>query len=197
MSKPFRILVVDDDADVGYLFRRLLGGPPEVSTARDGYQAIEQAQQGSIDLAFVDVRLPSLDGIETLRRLKQLAPDAVFIMMSGHAGAEEVQKAFLLGAHDFVAKPLRDVNEILTIEQVARYLSLHELTVRRLAREEEIPAFKVGRQWRVKRELLDRWIEREAFGNMRVDARQGPSRATTESGSGWLCYREQTEEGLS
>jgi len=38
--------------------------------------------------------------------------------------------------------------------------------VRRLAREGEIPAFKVGRQWRVKRDLLDRWIEREALRNM-------------------------------
>jgi excisionase family DNA binding protein len=54
----------------------------------------------------------------------------------------------------------------MTIEQVARYLSLHELTVRRLARDGEIPAFKVGRQWRIKRELLDRWIEREALLNM-------------------------------
>ena len=55
-----------------------------------------------------------------------------------------------------------DGDHIMTIEEVARYLSLHELTVRRLAREREIPAFKVGRQWRVKKALLDRWIEREA-----------------------------------
>lgn len=58
------------------------------------------------------------------------------------------------------------VNEIMTIEQVARYLSLHELTVRRLARDGNIPAFKVGRQWRIKRKLLDSWIEREAFRNL-------------------------------
>jgi len=51
-------------------------------------------------------------------------------------------------------------------EEVARYLSLHELTVRRLAREGEIPAFKIGRQWRVKKALLDRWIEREAMRNV-------------------------------
>jgi len=162
-SKAFRVLVVDDDVDVGYLFQRLLGGPPEVSTATDGYQAIEKAEQANLDLVFVDVRLPGLDGIETLRRLKELAPDAVFVMMSGHIVTEEVKEAFSLGAHDFLAKPFRDINEIITIEQVARYFSLHELTVRRLAREGEIPAFKVGRQWRVKRGLLDRWIEREAM----------------------------------
>ena len=75
---------------------------------------------------------------------------------------EEIKRAFDMGAQDFIAKPFRDPDQIMTIEQVARYLSLHELTVRRLAREGEIPAFKVGRQWRVKKALLDRWIEREA-----------------------------------
>lgn len=50
---------------------------------------------------------------------------------------------------------------LMTVQEVAKYLSLHELTVRRLAREGGIPAFKVGRQWRVKRDLLERWIERK------------------------------------
>jgi excisionase family DNA binding protein len=165
-DKGFNVLVVDDDADVGYLFERLLGGPQEVSTAADGYEAVEKAQQQKFDLIFVDVRLPGIDGVETLKQLKELNPDAVFIMMSGHDVSEEVREAFLVGAQDFIPKPFRDVSEIMTIEQVARYLSLHELTVRRLARDGEIPAFKVGRQWRVKRELLDRWIEREALRNM-------------------------------
>ena len=59
-----------------------------------------------------------------------------------------------------------DGDHIMTIEEVARYLSLHELTVRRLARDGEIPAFKIGRQWRVKKDLLDRWIERETMKNI-------------------------------
>lgn len=162
-DKEFNVLVVDDDPDVGYLFERLLGGPQEVSTAADGKEAIEKAQQQAYDLIFVDVRLPDMDGVTTLKRLKELNPDAVFIMMSGHPVSEEIKEAFSVGAQDFIPKPFRDVSEIMTIEQVARYLSLHELTVRRLARDGEIPAFKVGRQWRVKRELLDRWIEREAL----------------------------------
>ena len=74
--------------------------------------------------------------------------------------------AMAMGAQDFLPKPFQDLDEIMTIEEVARYLSLHELTVRRLAREGEIPAFKVGRQWRVKRRILDRWIERETRRNL-------------------------------
>jgi excisionase family DNA binding protein len=52
-----------------------------------------------------------------------------------------------------------ELSEMMTIAEVAMYLKLHELTVRRLAREGELPAFKVGRQWRVKRDLLESWIE--------------------------------------
>jgi excisionase family DNA binding protein len=52
-----------------------------------------------------------------------------------------------------------ELPEMLTIAEVAEYLKLHELTVRRLAREGELPAFKVGRQWRIKRKLLESWIE--------------------------------------
>jgi excisionase family DNA binding protein len=164
--KEFNVLVVDDDENVGHLFERLLGGAQEVSMAATGAEAIQRAQEKPYDLVFVDVRLPGMNGIETLKRLKEISPDAVYIMMSGHDVSDEVREAYSAGAQDFIPKPFRAVSEIMTIEQVARYLSLHELTVRRLARDGEIPAFKVGRQWRVKRELLDRWIEREALRNM-------------------------------
>lgn len=57
-------------------------------------------------------------------------------------------------------------NDMLTIAQVATFLKLHELTVRRLAREGELPAFKIGRQWRIKRDLLEKWIsERSGRGS--------------------------------
>ena len=52
-----------------------------------------------------------------------------------------------------------EMSDMMTIAEVAKYLKLHELTVRRLAREGELPAFKVGRQWRIKRDLLEAWIE--------------------------------------
>jgi excisionase family DNA binding protein len=56
---------------------------------------------------------------------------------------------------------------MMTIDEVAEYLQIHSLTARRLAREGVIPAFKVGRQWRIKRELLDRWIERGSMQDVR------------------------------
>jgi excisionase family DNA binding protein len=55
---------------------------------------------------------------------------------------------------------------LMTIDDVAQYLGLHPLTVRRLARDGEIPALKIGRQWRVKRELLDQWMEDKSMKNI-------------------------------
>jgi len=60
----------------------------------------------------------------------------------------------------------RQFPPIMTIADVAEYLGLHELTVRRLARERAIPALKLGRQWRVKRDLLEKWIESRSMENL-------------------------------
>ena len=165
--KAFRVLVVDDDPEIGTLFRRVLGNRSQtVTVARDGYEALERVNQDKYDLVFLDVKLPGMDGVETLEKIKSVSPDSIVVMMSGYSVEEEIKRAIDMGAQDFLSKPFEDMDQIMTIEEVARYLSLHELTVRRLAREGEIPAFKIGRQWRVKRTLLDRWIEREVLRNI-------------------------------
>lgn len=57
-------------------------------------------------------------------------------------------------------------NVIMTIEDVAEYLQLHPLTVRRLARENQLPLTKIGRQWRTSRQIMDAWFERESMKNV-------------------------------
>ncbi len=64
---------------------------------------------------------------------------------------------------------------IMTIAEVAQYLGLHELTVRRLAREGAIPALKLGRQWRIKRDLLEKWIEQRSLNNLGELGQEGQS----------------------
>lgn len=59
-----------------------------------------------------------------------------------------------------------DFPSIMTIAEVAEYLGLHELTVRRLAREGQLPALKLGRQWRVKKDLLEKWIGQRSMDNI-------------------------------
>lgn len=74
-----------------------------------------------------------------------------------------------------------DFPSILTIAEVAEYLGLHELTVRRLAREGQLPALKLGRQWRVKKDLLEKWIENRSLEN--VDGLSEEERAALEAKS--------------
>jgi excisionase family DNA binding protein len=54
---------------------------------------------------------------------------------------------------------------LMTVEDVAAYLQINPLTVRRLAREGAIPLVKIGRQWRTKQDLLDRWITKQSMAN--------------------------------
>ena len=62
---------------------------------------------------------------------------------------------------------MEKLDEIMTIEELAVYLQLHPLTVRSLARAGELPTFKVGRQWRVKRDMLDDWLEEKSMQNLK------------------------------
>jgi excisionase family DNA binding protein len=66
-----------------------------------------------------------------------------------------------------MAKATKKASSLMTVDEVARYLKMHPLTIRRLAREKKIPAFKLGRQWRVKRELLDEWLEKKSMQNVK------------------------------
>lgn len=61
---------------------------------------------------------------------------------------------------------MEKLDPIITIDEIAKYLNLHPLTVRRLARDGEIPAFRVGRQWRAKRAILDQWLAEESMQNL-------------------------------
>jgi excisionase family DNA binding protein len=71
-----------------------------------------------------------------------------------------------------VNKELEGLGPILTVDEVSEVLGMHPLTVRRMARDGELPAFKVGRQWRIKRELFLRWQAQRA-GENAEQARQG------------------------
>ncbi len=78
------ILVVDDDADICDTLTKILKQQGyDVLTANSGEEAITMAQSKSYQMAFIDVKLPNIDGLETLLRLKEINPDLMVIMMTG------------------------------------------------------------------------------------------------------------------
>ncbi|MFQ5866762.1 MAG: response regulator [bacterium] len=161
MKKKLNILVVDDDVAIRELFERILKKEEHrVVTVDSGEKATKAMGKEPFDVVFLDVVMPEMDGVEVFKVIKKINSEAIVIMMSGYPVEERIKEAIKLGATDRIEKPL-DADTILTITQVAEYLNVRKLTVYKLAREGGLPAFKVGGQWRFKKELLDKWIARE------------------------------------
>ncbi len=112
-----KVLVVDDEPGIRDLFVQVLGRRGyEVEVASDGPTGIERARDESIDIAFLDIRMPGIDGVQTLRQLKELRPGLKVAMMTGASRSELISEALALGAFVCLCKPF-GVHDILsTIE---------------------------------------------------------------------------------
>lgn len=101
------VLVVDDEAGVGLLLREALGRyGHRVVSVTNGQSAIEQARQGSFDVVFLDIRMPGMNGLETLKALHRLLPKATFVMITAYAESALVDESLDSGAFICLSKPL-------------------------------------------------------------------------------------------
>lgn len=101
------ILVVDDEESIRTSLAGILedeGFKPLF--AADGVDALALAKREVLDLVLLDIWMPRMDGLEALQKLKELHPELVVIMMSGHGTIETAVKATKMGAYDFIEKPL-------------------------------------------------------------------------------------------
>lgn len=100
------ILVVDDEEDVRDLLRKFLTRRGyEVATVGDGEAAIEAIRNNAPDIVLLDIRLPKIDGLSVLQRLREESDDVAIITMSGNADEDTARKSLELGAADFITKP--------------------------------------------------------------------------------------------
>jgi len=103
-----RILIVDDEYQLVEAFRKKLSKEGmEVFTALSGKDAIPIIKNESIDIGLFDIRLPDMDGVELLARLKEMQPTVEVIMLTGHASVDTAIKSMKLGAYDYLTKPCK------------------------------------------------------------------------------------------
>lgn len=108
-----RILVVDDEESIRNTLQEILEYEKySVDLASEGKEALELLKQNEYKLILCDIKMPNMDGIEVLERVKILQPDTPMVMISGHGNIDTAVEAIKKGAFDFIEKPL-DLNRLL------------------------------------------------------------------------------------
>ena len=121
------VLVVDDEPSIVQSLSGLLSDEGyKVSTAVDGYEALKVVDSDSPDLVLLDIWMPGMDGIETLKEIKKYHPHTQVIIITGHGNVETAVKATKLGAFDLIEKPLSIDKIILTINNALNFRRLEE-----------------------------------------------------------------------
>jgi two-component system, probable response regulator PhcQ len=123
-----RILILDDEEPILNALRRLLKAVPcrfgdvtftlEIELFSDPDAALERAQHRSFDLFLTDYRMPRMDGVEFLRRAKEMQPDSARLILSGYADLNALMRAVNeVGVDRFIAKPWNDYELVTAIAQ--------------------------------------------------------------------------------
>lgn len=148
-----KVMLVDDEdaireilglsiADLGY----------EVETAANGEAAIALFSSFGPSIVLTDIKMPGMDGIELLKRLKELNPDTEVIMVSGHGDMDLVVKSLQFEALDFITKPIRDELLVSALKRAAekitmrRQLREHTLNLERIVKEKSAKLVELERQ---------------------------------------------------
>ncbi len=123
-----QILIVDDEASIRTSLKGVLQDEGyEVCSAQNGQEALEMIKHEPPDMVLLDIWMPGPDGIETLSKIKEIAPQVEVVMISGHGSIETAVRATKLGAYDFLEKPLSLDKTVLIVQ--------HALDKRRLEQE--------------------------------------------------------------
>jgi len=122
-----RILIVDDEPGI----RQSLKGVFEdegftTETVSSGEDCLKKVEQNPFDVVLLDIWLPGIDGLETLRTLREKAPQTHVIMISGHATIATAVSATKLGAYDFIEKPLSLEHTLLAVRNALSHRRLEQ-----------------------------------------------------------------------
>lgn len=174
-----RILIVDDEVEILNSLSAVLQDEGYITfSAKNGNEGLKILQEEIVNLVLLDLRLPDIDGIEVLRRIKELEPDIAVIMISGNATIETAVESTKLGATHFIEKPFYPPEKIdamlLTIKQTLERQQLEQEN--KILRKREQSKYTMVGQSPAAMKLYDQ-IQKAASSKARV-------LITGENGSG-------------
>jgi DNA-binding NtrC family response regulator len=105
MDNPIALFVDDEIEYIETLMKRLHKRGVEVSMAASGEEALAWIGKHTVEVIVLDVKMPGMDGIQTLREIKKIKPQVEVIMLTGHANLEAASEGMALGAFDYLMKP--------------------------------------------------------------------------------------------
>jgi len=189
-----RILIIEDEAAIRRVLKKIISEENEkyqVEEAEDGLAGIEMISKFDFDLVLCDIKMPKMDGVEVLEKVKKLKPEIPIVMISGHGDLDTAVNTMRLGAFDYISKP-PDLNRLLNT--VRNALDKKELVV-----ENKLLKKKVSKKY----EMIG---ESEAISNIKsmiekvapTDARvfiTGPNGTGKELVAHWLHEKSERTKG--
>ncbi len=161
-----KILVIDDESSIRDALRQLFEYEGHsVEQAESGMDALDVYPSTRPDLTFLDVKMPGMDGLEVLKRIREMDVQATVVMISGHGTIDTAVEATRRGAYDFLEKPLDTARLLVTLRNALEWRGLTG-TVQQLKSEVESRYEIVGKSFGI-RQVLER-IERVAPADARV-----------------------------
>ncbi|NDV19859.1 response regulator [Pseudodesulfovibrio sp. JC047] len=105
--QKIKLLLVDDEKDFLTVYaRRFIRRNADITLASSGQEALQAIRDAEFDVVILDVLMPEMNGIETLRRIKAIKPDLPVIILTGHASSKAMIEGMDIGAFDFLIKPV-------------------------------------------------------------------------------------------
>ncbi|MCD6343104.1 MAG: sigma-54-dependent Fis family transcriptional regulator, partial [Spirochaetaceae bacterium] len=128
----YKILVVDDHELIRKTLKKALDDEGyRVSLAQNGSECLKAVQSSEFDLILLDMRLPDMNGLEILQKLKETNPDIAVIVMTAYGDLESSQRAMTLGAFDFLHKPVK-ARAITSIVKMAMEIRLLRMEIQQI-----------------------------------------------------------------
>lgn len=135
MTAEFNVLIVDDESSIRELiYDGISDHAKSIYQAENGEEALELLRQKDIDIVFSDVKMPNLDGVELLKKIRENGSDVVYILVTGYSDKDIATSALKWGAYDIIEKPFK-LSELVATYDRARMKCSYEHENNRLIDE--------------------------------------------------------------